>query len=98
MSSTWTYCPTCNKPYAHTLGVMGYAGPPFWCECPDKITGPIWPNDPQPLDKHYILETIQLRERVKELEKIPVFMVDYHDAYGYYPSDKVIREQFNINY
>ncbi len=27
-------CPICRKPYAHTLGVMGYAGPPFWCQCP----------------------------------------------------------------
>jgi len=39
-------CPICNKPYAHTLGVMGYAGPPFWCQC--FTTQPVpkeqWPS------------------------------------------------------
>ena len=27
------YCEHCGKVLAHTLGTMGYAGPPFWCEC-----------------------------------------------------------------
>ena len=78
------YCPICHKPLASSLGVLGWAGPPFWCLCPNKPVSPVWPNDPQPLDKHYIQETIKLRERVKELEeenkKLKKQVKDYKQA------------------
>ena len=86
MSSTWTYCPVCNKPYAHTLGVMGYAGPPFWCEClynkPVSPVSPVWPNDLQQivdcpyekrreiLERQFLAGVISESERRTELNQV----------------------------
>jgi hypothetical protein len=72
-------CPTCHKPYAHTLGVMGYAGPPFWCEC---IHQPKLPHKDNLLEgmvdwasKHTVSQE-EAKERLSRFDKLPSSLPD----------------------
>jgi len=76
-------CPTCHKPYAHTLGVMGYAGPPFWCEC---IHQPKLPHKDNLLEgmvdwvsKHTVSQE-EAKERLSRFDKLPSSLPDETDV------------------